>query len=219
MGVFRRLMLFVCILVAACSVGGVYAYWEYWKPVDPKNDKGLIGLTGFYYKSEEVLPDDGAHDMNALGFVEYVIYNTKAGLNSKKGNAIFSQVKTNAQQQLHSKDTINKSNFNHIFSDTNSQALEFTLQYVSDTKLYLYVYMDEDLAEAERKIEEAEYRGEDLTVRITTYITVIERSKNGTLDWDDKGSAKGVARAVDDGTFYTIDPDTWMSAESAGVAV
>ena len=79
--------------------------------------------------------------------------------------------------------------------------------------------MDKDLESAESKIEGAASQGETLTVRITTYLTVIERSAANKYDWDDIGSAKGTAQAVDDGSFYVVDPSTWMSTSEDGIQI
>lgn len=210
MKLFGRLLLPVCALVALSSVGGVYAMWNYWQYPEAIHSGGTVGLSGFYYKTEEILPDDGAHDMNALAFVEYVIYDVKAGLNSKKGNAIFTQLKGRDDKLLHSQENITNANFDHIFSTTESTLLEFTMEYVSDTRINLYVYKDADIIEAQQKIEEAQSRGETLTVRIVAYQTVVERSAYGELDWEDKGSVKGLAQAVNDGFFYVVSPSTWV---------
>ena len=208
---FKRLAIFFCTALLALTAVGVNALWVYWEAPAPTDGNGLLGLTGFYYKTEEVLPDDPAHQSNAVGFIEYVLNNTKAGLNSKKGPALFAQIKEKDDKQLHSKDHTTNTNLNHVFSDTQSQAFEYTILYISDTMLHVYIYMDTHLAEAESKLEAAKRSGEELTVRITTYLTVIERSSASKLDWDDIGSAKGTAQAVDDGSFYVIKPDTWMS--------
>lgn len=219
MKIFRRLAIFFCAAFLALSSVGVKALWVYWTPPQPLDEGGLIGLSGFYYKSEEVLPDDTSQQSNALGFVEYVINNTKAGLNSKKGAALFNQIKGKEDGQLHSKDHTTNTNLDHVFSDTQSQALEYTILYVTDTRLHVYIYMDNDLALAQSKIEGAAAQGETLTVRITTYLTVIERSAANKYDWDDIGSAKGTARVVDDGSFYVIDPSTWMSTSEDGIQI
>ena len=210
MKIFRRLSILFCFALFALSTVGVYALWSYRDPPEPLDANGLIGLVGFYYDTVEVLPDDGKNDMNAFGFVDYAIYNTKAGLNSKKGNTIYSQVKAAGAGGLHSRDNITSSNFGHIFKETQSTELEFTMLYVSDTYMYLFVYADADIEYAATRIKAAQDAGETLTLRITTYITVVERSADGKLDWDDKGSAKGTAQVVKDGSLYVIDPASWM---------
>lgn len=214
MRIMRRILPLFCAFFLLSSVVGVYAIWQYWSAATPADGEGLTGVSGFYYTSDEVLPDDGAHDMNALYLVQYIIYDVKAGLNSKKGDAIFAQLKDSDDKLLHSKDKITNSNFDHIFSTTESTALEFTLQYVSDTEIYIYIYADDDLRQAESMLEAAERAGEELTVRITTYVTSVVRSAVGKLDWDDKGSAKGMAKVVDDGSFFVVDPATFMSGET-----
>ena len=210
MSVFKRLTIFFCAAFIVLTAVGVRAVWVYRELPAPLDADGLIGLSGFYYNTEEVLPDDGKHDMNALGFVQYVIYNTKAGLNSKKGNEIYRQVKEAGASGLHGRDNITSSNFDHIFKETQSTALEFTMLYVSDTYMYLFVYADADIEYAATRIKAAQDAGETLTVRITAYITAIERSANGELDWEDLGSSKGTAKVVRDGSMYTIDPGSWM---------
>ena len=79
-------MAFVCALVLSLTVGGVYAMWFYYLPADPVLSNPILGLTGFYYKSEEVLPDDEGNQMNAMGLIDYIINNVKIGLNSSKGD-------------------------------------------------------------------------------------------------------------------------------------
>ena len=214
MKILKRLAIFFCVSFLFLSTVGVKALWVYWAIPDAADGRGVLGLTGFYYSTEEVLPDDSSQQENALGFVQYIIYDVKAGLNSKKGEEIFRQIKEKDDKQLHSKDKTTNVNLEHVFSTTQSQALEFTMLYISDTKIYVFIYMDNDLEQAEAKMESAENKGETLTVRITTYITVVERSANGKLDWDDIGSAKGTAVVVDDGNFYVVDPDTWMSTSA-----
>lgn len=212
MGLFRRLTGLFCAVILLLSMGGVWALWVYWDPPTPIASQGLLGMTGFYYKSEEVLPDDPSQQQNALGFIKYVIYDKKAGLNSKKGNAIVDQLED--ANELHSNDTITNTNFKHIFSDTYATAFEFTMKYISQTQMYVYVYLDNDIATAKAKIEAAQDAGETLTVRITTYVTLVERSADGALDWEDMGSAKGTAEVVKDGSYYVVAPDTWMTTEA-----
>ncbi len=211
----RRMAILFFTLLLAFGSFGVWASWNYFDLADPVADNMGLVLQGFYYKTEEILPNDGSHDQNAVGFVQYVIYDVKAGLNSKKGNAIFSQLKNQRDFMLHSKDTITNSNFDHIFSDTESEALEFTMEYVSDTQIRLYVYLDAELDKAGDLLREAQSTGQPLTVRITTYVTMVERSASEELDWDDKGSAKGNAVVVNDGSFYVIDPSTWNALETS----
>ena len=210
----RRLAVLCFTLLLSLGSLSVWASWEYFFPAETATGSLALGLTGFYYKTEEVLPDDSANDENALGFVQYVIYNTKAGLNSSKGNEIFRQLKNTSNKQLHSKDKITNTNLDHIFKDTNSGELEFTMEYVSDTQIRLYVYMDSDLETAEQRLEESYNANQPITVRITTFVTIIERSASEKLDWDDKGSAKGNAVVVNDGSFYVIDPSTWSGLEA-----
>ena len=57
------------------TVGGVHAAWNYILEPEPVMDRSLLGVTGFYYKTEEVLPDDQEHQMNAMGLLEYIITN------------------------------------------------------------------------------------------------------------------------------------------------
>ena len=212
MKIVRRFWTFLCASVFLFSIGGVYALWRYWQPSDSANASGAMWMGEFYYNMEEVLPSDGAHDMNALGFVEFVIYDVKAGLNSKKGEPIFNQLKRQGDKCLHSKDNITNANFDHIFSTTESTALEFTMEYIDDLTIRLHVYLDEQLLKAEEKIEQAEALGTTVTVRITDYITLIQRSSVNS-DWEAQGSAKGTAVVKDDGSFYVVDVSTWNGLE------
>ena len=121
---FKRLAIFFCTAFLALTAVGVNALWVYWEPPTPIDDGGLLGLTGFYYKTEEVLPDDTSQQSNAVGFIEYVINNTKAGLNSKKGPALFAQIKEKDDKQLHSKDHTTSTNLDHVFSDIKIPSME-----------------------------------------------------------------------------------------------
>ena len=212
MKALKKTALLICSLFILLSLSGVWALWIYPSAPLPTTSASGVTTSGFYYNTEEVLPDDGAHDMNAQEMVGYVIHNAKAGLNSKKGDEVFRQIKEKPNKQLHSKDKITNSQLGHVFEDTQSTALEFTLLYVSDTQIRLYVYMDTQLQDAEDKLN----AGETQTVRITTYVTLIERpSASVEGQWEDVGSAKGTAVVVDDGSFYVIDPSTWRSATDA----
>ena len=204
MRILKRILLLSCILLLCMPIGGVYALWNYYQPLEPTLTNSLVGLVGFYYKTEEVLPSDKANQMNAYGLVEYTINNSKIGLNSSKGDRLLEQVEEVDDFQLHSKDGIKASNLKHIFEDSASQAMEFTLEYISDTQICVYVYMDSDIEDA----EEFYQSGVDI-VRIPVYKTLVVRSKAGARDWDDVGTAEGYATVVRRGGFYAIDASTW----------
>ena len=204
MRISKRILAFVCALGLSLTVGGVYAIWYYFLPPDPVLNHPLLGLTGFYYKTEEVLPDDGEHDMNAQGLIEFIINNVNIGLNSSKGDRLIAQIQERETRGLHSPDGITGSNLKHIFETTASTALEFTLYSDKDTEVYAYLYLDSDLERA----EELYAQGVDI-VRIPVYRTLITGSGLKGRDWDDVGTAEGYALAVDMGSFYAIDPMTW----------
>jgi len=209
MRISRGILAFVCALGLSLTVGGVYAMWFYYLPADPVLSNPLLGLTGFYYKSEEVLPDDEQNQMNAMGLIDYIINNVKIGLNSSKGDRLLGEI-IDSDDVLHSKENIQGSNLKHIFEDTASTALEFTLEYISQTEVYAYVYADVDLDDA----KDLYVSGID-SVRIPVYKTLITRSGSNKRDWDDVGTATGYATVVIEGSFYTIDTNTWAGKSEA----
>ena len=200
----RKLLARICAVGMLFTVGGVYATWHYILPPDPILVSPLVGLDGFYYKTEEVLPGDSNHQMNAFGLLDYIVHNVKIGLNSSKGDRLLVQIEDADNGELHSRDNITSSNLKHIFEDTASTALEFTLEYISDTEIWAYVYMDTDIDKAVARYQE----GVD-KVRILTYKAVIIRSAAGKRDWDHLGAAEGYATVERCGGFYAIDAKSW----------
>lgn len=200
----RKLLARVCAASMCLTVGGVYATWHYIIAPDPISTTPLVGLDGFYYKTQEVLPGDSEHQMNAWGLLDYIVNNVKIGLNSSKGDRLLVQIADANKGELHSRDHITASNLKHIFEDTESTALEFTLEYISDTELCAYIYADTDLDKAQSRYEE----GVD-QVRILTYKAVILRSAPGKRDWYHLGAAEGYATVVRAGSFYAIDAKSW----------
>lgn len=205
MRISRRILTFVCALCMCLTVGGVYAVWNYINPPDPVYDRSLLGVTGFYYKTEEVLPDDTSNQMNAMGLLDYIISNVNIGLNSSKGDRLIAQIQERETRGLHSPDGITGSNLKHIFETTASTALEFTLYSDKDTEVYAYIYADVDLERAEELYDQ----GTD-TVYIPVYRSLITGSGPSKRDWDDVGTAEGYAIVVRCGSFYAIDPLTWV---------
>ena len=138
-----------------------------------------------------------------MGLIDYIINNVKIGLNSSKGDRVLGEI-IDSDDVLHSKENIQGSNLKHIFEDTASTALEFTLEYISETHINAYIYADLDLARAEQLHSTGVQ-----TVRIPVYKSVIQRSSANKRDWDDKGTMIGNADAVEEGSFYAIDISTW----------
>ena len=111
----RKLLARVCAAGMCLTIGGVYATWNYIVAPKPISTSPLVGLDGFYYRTEEVLPGDSDHQMNAWGLLDYIVHNVKIGLNSSKGDRLLVQIEDAPNGQLHSKDNITSSNLKHIF--------------------------------------------------------------------------------------------------------
>ncbi|MBO4939850.1 MAG: hypothetical protein J6D30_02320 [Clostridia bacterium] len=204
MRILKRILAFACALGICLTIGGVYAMWYYLViPEDVSDSFKNLEMTGFLYESKEVLPDNEENQLNAQGLLEYIINNVKIGLNSSKGNILLREI-IESDNVLHSKETIQGSNLKHIFEDTASTALEFTLEYISDTHINAYIYADLDLARAEQLHSTGVQ-----TVRIPVYKSIIQRSSANKRDWDDKGTMIGNADTVEEGSFYVIDVSTW----------
>lgn len=205
MRISRRILTFVCALCMCLTIGGVYAVWYYLLPVNPISEKPMCILGTFLYKSEEVLPDDESNQMNAMGLLEYIITNRNIGLNSSKGDRLITQVQEQGARGLHSPDGITGSNLKHIFEDTASTAFEFTLYSDNNKEVYAYIYLDSDLERAETLYEQGVE-----TVRIPVYRSLITGSGLKGRDWDDVGTSLEYAVVVDCGSFYAIDPLSWV---------
>ena len=87
-GLLRKLSVLFCAMGMWLMSGGVYAMSNYIMPPKDISLMPLLGLDGFYYKKEEVLPGDYNNQMNAYGLFDYIVNNVKIGLNSSIGDRL-----------------------------------------------------------------------------------------------------------------------------------
>lgn len=191
----------VLLCVLAACIGGGYAQWVLADVVaNPEKTDNGIEISPFYYKPQEVLPDEEESTElreNHMDLLNNILYHSKYGLN-------YSNTLDNAVERygtLRSQENISGGNLKHLFTTRASELLDFALQYVSDTEFVLYTFEDDALE-----------TGIVGSTRIPVYKIVI-RLENGT--WSAVGAVEGHAlirqfTTSNNKKYRTVNPEDFI---------
>lgn len=195
----------VSLLVLCVLIGGALAQWVFSGSANPAEAENGVDINPFYYKPQEVLPDeDESADLqeNHMDLLMKILNDNKYGLNYS--NTLDNAV--NLHQLLRSQENISGGNLKHLFTTNESKLLDFTIEYVSDSKYILYTYEDDDLAS-----------GALNDTRITVFKIVLAYT-NGK--WDAEGAVEGHSiirqfKTSNNKTYRTIHPDDFIAGSLA----
>ena len=207
----KRFRIIICLifLVLAMVVPGVYGNWSYYidSPVVDEANRGII-LGGFYYNSQEVLPDsseDIENKENHYLLIENILNHKKYGLNSNDKEVIHNYLGEDGNI-LYGQQSVSGGNLKHVLvKNTSAENVQFVITRISATEYHAYTYKIADLNDTAM--------GSYLEVYKT--ILVYGEHEDGEAEWHLHGSLHGYAQAfapkvvsksVDITTFTTVKP-------------
>ena len=137
----KALYLCLCVVIML-SLSGVFAAWHYCGiPLADENDDVGFSLNVFTWKPAGILPTEKPGE-NYMVLLDSVLNNNKGSLNSSKGT-VENTVKKD--KLLHSSQNVQGGNLKHLFITEPCKALDFIIQYVSDTEFHIYMFETEDV--------------------------------------------------------------------------
>ncbi|MBO7187855.1 MAG: hypothetical protein J6V68_05660 [Clostridia bacterium] len=215
---FIRVLLGVLALVSVVSTVGVYATWGYAYSADIEDSSFYLdtGIVEFYYKPEEVLPNDEeaneAHS-NHLVLIRNIISDTSYNINDGSKKVIHEYLGDFG---------VLYGNYNATSGGTLKKVLvgqspeaanvQFMMKKVSDTEYNTYSFSEQDLANAQRN----NFRLPDGYIEV--YKTIMEyiEDEDGEMRWVATRSYKGRAQTgtcsvgEKNKTVFSIRYDTWI---------
>ena len=193
---FKKVLITIIIFCLLLSTTGVYASWIYaGGGVNPQNSK--LNILGFTWSGSDVLPDDDSSGIgeNHILLITNILQEENYGLNATK-KPIIHQSLNKAGDVVYCEQNVQGGNLKHLMIDgTDSYALLFQIEYVSDTEYNLYTYA--------RTIKAL-----SVGSSIEVFLTIVSSNSAGV--WDATASYLGTAtvinpskvtRAIDSATF------------------
>ena len=207
----KRFRIIICLifLVLAMVVPGVYGNWSYYidSPVVDEANRGII-LGGFYYNSQEILPDsseDIKNKENHYLLIENILNHNKYGLNSNDKEVIHNYLGEDGNI-LYGQQNVSGGNLKHVLvKNTSAENVQFVITRISATEYHAYTYKVADL------------NGTAMGSYLEVYKTILVygEHEDGEAEWHLHGSLHGYAQAfapkvvsksVDITTFTTVKP-------------
>lgn len=207
----KRFRIIICLifLVLAMVVPGVYGNWSYYidSPVVDEANRGII-LGGFYYNSQEILPDsseDIKNKENHYLLIENILNHNKYGLNSNDKEVIHNYLGEDGNI-LYGQQSVSGGNLKHVLvKNTSAENVQFVITRISATEYHAYTYKIADL------------NGTAMGSYLEVYKTILVygEHEDGEAEWHLHGSLHGYAQAfapkvvsksVDITTFTTVKP-------------
>ena len=199
-----KIVALCCLGVVFAGVGGVYGTWKYAiEPSQSEQQSLSTGLNEFYWTPEEVLPDLESIGKSHLDLINSIINDRSQGLNNKNSplnGAIAKRIKL-GKDDIGSMGNIQGGNLKHIFTTSETRALEFVIEFISDTDYNIYTFTDDDLDTAD-----------GVGVRIPVYRTKCLKV-NGVWEsqYSEYGDALTVMYDADNGkSSMSINEKTWI---------
>jgi hypothetical protein len=150
-----KLVLSLCLLASVATAGGVYATWQLAEPYVPSQSNNVdLGVNEFMWAPEEILPDKEPIGESHIELIKLLIdVNSSRSLNYAKStlNGAIDKRLDRGKQTIGSMGVVQGGNLKHIFTTSQTRALEFLIQMVSDTVYYVYTFTDADLNAANEK--------------------------------------------------------------------
>ena len=207
----KRFRIIICLifLVLAMVVPGVYGNWSYYidSPVVDEANRGII-LGGFYYNSQEILPDsseDIKNKENHYLLIENILNHNKYGLNRNDKEVIHNYLGEDGNI-LYGQQNVSGGNLKHVLvKNTSAENVQFVITRISATEYHAYTYKVADL------------NGTAMGSYLEAYKTILVygEHEDGEAEWHLHGSLHGYAKAfapkvvsksVDITTFTTVKP-------------
>ncbi len=199
----------ICVLLAfltLVSISGVNmlnASWVYPNesiPIEIDTTMG-VGLTEFFYKPEEVLPDDDGDEAgeNHLMLIYNITDHITYGLNSTS-KPIVGDLLKEEKGIVYSPQKVSGGNLKHMLIDSHEvEALEFAVEYKTDTLYCAYTFQSDYM--------DYDYLNDEIEVYKTDMVY-----EDG--EWKAVLSYKGVAKVVNivkskNEDFLSIDVPSW----------
>ena len=204
-----RMVLFLIFLISIMVMPGVFGIWSYYiGPAGGDNDNKGIILGGFYYDSQEILPDsseDIKNKENHYLLIQNILNHKKYGLNSNDKEVIHNYLDEDGNI-LYGQQSVSGGNLKHVLvKNTSAENVQFVITRISATEYHAYTYKVADL------------NGTAIGSYLEVYKTILVYGKHedGETIWHLHGSMQGYAQAfaprvvsksVDITTFTTIKP-------------
>lgn len=196
-GVVKKIVAVACCITALLSVGGVYATWHLIGGAIPQREEDLgASLIEFTWPPEAILPDDTDIGESHLQLIKMITVDSPEALN-KPNSALVSAIEQRMNEDkntIGSMGVIQGYNMKHYFTTSATQALEFVIEFFSDTEYYVYTFEDDSLeyANAERVWIEA-YRTKLIKNNGTWETVNSELGKAMTMYYDSKKGKRALS--------------------------
>ena len=204
----KRLKLALISLTATACVGGVYASWQYQKSPTPAEAPLSVGIKDFYWAPEEILPDYESIGESHLDLLNSIVNDRSNGLNNQS-SPLNGEIKNRIQENKNtvgSMAVVQGGNLKHLFTTSATEALEFVIEFVSDTEYFIYTFEDDELNKTGK--EGAIIPVFQSYCKKTDGVWEIIGSRSGTATTKYYDSNKG-------GKRLSIDVTTWVKKTTA----
>ncbi len=195
-----KILIILSLFLSVCMTGGAYAAWQYATEDAPtKDDNARVDLGAFFYKVDEVLPNDAINNDNYYYLLSCIFENGYTGLNDAWGRYTIQNICDKKEYGSMEDDSYT----NAILDASYNYTLSFLFHYISDTEFHLYMFDPNEV--------ESDWTAGN-TLVMPVYKTILQK-EYGT--WVAKGSAEGNAVAknyVKSGTKtdkLSIEPTSW----------
>lgn len=198
----RKILIILSLFLSVCMTGGAYAAWQYAaEDVPSENDTAGVDLGAFFYKANDVLPNDTINNDDYYNLLTCIFENGYSGLNDYwYGRYTIQNICDKKEYGSMEDDRYT----NAILDASYNYTLSFLFHYVADDEFHLYMF-DSD------EVESGWIAGRTLVSPV--YKTILRKEYGA---WSEKGSAEGYAVAkkyVKNGTVtdkLSIEPTSWQ---------
>ena len=184
------LILALLIFVSCLTTTGVFATWRYSNPdvaIQSQNVNVGVGIGGFIYKPEQILPGIEADklDENHLDLVNNILYEASYGLNATKKPVIHEYLSAD-NNVIYGNQNVSGGNLKHVLTNkTGAENLQFAIKRISATEYHTYTFSETTL------------RNTMIGQTMLAYKTIMVKGEVGK--WTATRSYQGVATVFDPG--------------------